>query len=255
MSAWFTYFKNIDVWRNQKVVEEAFDWPRSGEEGQRDPKLGQLAKDIGKTTRLSPKRLKAASRQVGLQSNEITWAMGKLYDLVNNDIDPRLRRQHWAMVISQTPGLKNLMSVTVPRAYRGSDRKEMKQAEAFDSMLRREELNAKAEGYYWKGVGKESEIEKFIDGFEENHIRDSLEKRRTFIERIKHLPHRSSWSGVFHTTSEYKAEDFYKIWKVENSPDERLALERELDELLESGYIGKGSEDRFFETLENFKYR
>lgn len=255
LSAWFTYFRNIDVWRGQKVVEEPFDWPRSGEEGQRDPKLGQLAKDIGKATGLSPKRLKAAGRQVGFQSNEITWAMGKLYDMVTSDIDPRLKKQHWAMIISQTPGLKNLMSVTVPRAYRGADRKEMKQAEAFDSMIRRETFNEMAEGYYWKGVGSEADIDKFIDGFEEKHIRESLERKRVFVEKVKYLPHRSSWSNYLHTTPEYKAEDFYKIWEVENSPDERLALERELDELLESGYIGKGSEDRFFETLENFKYR
>jgi hypothetical protein len=255
MSAYFTYFKNINIWRNQKVVDEAFDWPKSGEEGQRDPKLGQLAKDVGKATGLSGPRLKAAGRQLGLQSNEITWAMGKLYDMVTSDVDPRLKRQHWAMIISQTPGLRNMMSVTVPRAYRSGDRKDMKQDELFDSMLRREELDSKTEGYYWKGVGKEFEIDKFIDGFEEEHIRESLEKRRAFTERIKRLPHRSSWAGIFHTTPEYKAKDFYRIWEVENSPDERLALERELDELLESGYIGKGSEDRFFETLENFKYR
>jgi len=253
LSAWFSYFRNLDVWRDSKVVPEAFGWPESGMEGQLDPNLGQLPKDIGKVTGLSGPRLVAAARNLGFQNNEFAWAMGKLYDKVNNDIDPRLREQHWAITISQIPGLKNLMSITVPRSYRVGDRLSMSEDERFKSYLRRGELDAKAEGYYWKGVGKESEIEKFIDSFEEPSIRKSLENKKKFIEDIKNLPHRNSWSRVFHTTPEYKAEDFYKIWKVESSPSERVALERELDTLLEAGFVGKESQRRFFDTLDEFK--
>ena len=254
-AAFFTYFKNIDVWRNQKVVDEAFPWPMSGEEGQLDPKLGQLPKDIAKATSVSAPRLSAAVRQVGLQSNEYTWAMGKLYDMANNDLDLRLRMQHWAITLSQTPGIKNLMSVTVPRAYMKGERKDLKQQDSFDKMLRREEMNFLAEGYYWKGVGSESKIDKFIDKFEEEHIRKSLENKRAFIEKVKPLPHRGSWVSFYHVPPEIKAKEFYKIWQVESSPGERLALEMELDDLLDVGYISKASEDRFFETLEDLKYR
>lgn len=255
LAAFFTYFKNIDVWRNKKVVEEAFPWPMSEKEGQLDPKLGQLPKDIAKVTGVSAPRLSAAVRQVGLQNNEYAWAIGKLYDMANNDLDPRLRMQHWAITLSQTPGLKNLMSVTVPRAYALAGRKDLKQQDRFDKMLRREEMNFLAEGYYWKGVGSESKIDKFIDKYEEGHIRKSLETRRNFIEKVKDLPHRSSWVSFYHVPPEMKAKEFYKLWQVESSPEERMALERELDDLLDVGYISKASEDRFFETLENLKYR
>lgn len=254
-AAFFTYFKNIDVWRNKKVVEEAFPWPMSGEEGQLDPKLGQLPKDIGKVTGVSAPRLSAAVRQVGLQNNEYAWAIGKLYDMINNDLDPRLRMQHWAITLSKTPGIKNLMSVTVPRSYALAGRKDLKQQDRFDKMLRREEMNFLSESYYWKGVGSESKIDKFIDKYEEEHIRKSLETRRNFIEKVKDLSHRGSWVSFYHVPPEIKAKEFYKLWQVESSPEERMALERELDDLLDVGYISKASEDRFFETLENLKYR
>ena len=261
-AAFFTYFRNIDVWRDNKVVEEAFPWPMSEEEGQLDPKLGQLPKDIAKVTKLSAPRLDAAARQVGLQNNEYAWAIGKLYDMANNDLDPRLRMQHWAITLSQTPGMKNLMSVTVPRAYAKAGRKDLRQQDSFDKMLRRKEMNFLAEGYYWKGVGSESKIDKFIDKYEEEHIRKSLETRRSFIEKVKSLPHRSFWVSFFHVPPEMKAKEFYKLWLVESSPEERVALERELDDLLEDpldplsvGYVSKANEDRFFETLENLKYR
>jgi len=254
VNAYLAYFQNLDTWKNEKVVDEAYDWPKSGMEGQRDERVSKLARDIGKKTGISAPRLEAAGRQFGIQSNEFTWALGQIYDLATNDVDPRLRRQHWAMVIAKTPGLRNLMSVTVPRAYRIKDRHDMKQDESFNNMLIREELDYKAEGYYWKGVGNEADIDAYIDSFEEKHIRDRLEKKRLFIENIKDLKHRTSWSSVFHTSPEYKAEDYYKIWKIESSPEERLALERELDELLVAGYISKESEGRFWETLDSLMY-
>lgn len=254
LAAYFAYFHNLDTWKNRSVVDEAFDWPKSGEEGQRDPKLGQLAKDVGKATGLSAPRLKAAGRNLGLQSNEYTWAIGKIYDLATSDLDPRLKKQHWAMTIAQTPGLRNLMGVTVPRAYRQGDRGEMLQDESFNNMLRREEFNAIAEGYYWKGVGNEADVDKFIDKFEEKHIIASLERKKKFVEDTAHLPHRSSWSSLFHTTPKFKAKDFYKIWKAESSPAERSALNEELDRLLDAGYVGKESEGRFFDVLDDLRY-
>ena len=98
-------------------------------------------------------------------------------------------------------------------------------------------------------------IGRFIDKYEEEHIRKSLENKRAFIEKVKPLPHRGSWVSFYHVPPEIKAKEFYKIWQVESSPGERLALEMELDDLLDVGYISKASEDRFFETLEDLKYR
>jgi len=251
-SAWYAYFRNIDTWRGNKVVEHAFDWPRSGQEGMQDPRVSQVAKDVGGATKLSPKRLETAGRQLLPQSNEYVWALGKLYDAAFNDTDPRLRRQHWAITLSKVPGLRNLMSITRPMGARGADRSELREKDLFDRMLRNDELNFKAEGYYWKDVGSESDIDKFIDGFEEKHIRTTLENRRKFIEKAKSLPHRGSWVSMFHTSPEVKAEDFFKIWKT-YSVDERDDINKELDDLLDAGYVGKDSRDRFYNVLDSLK--
>ena len=254
IQAWYAYFRNIDTWKNRKIVPESerFDMPDSQVEGQRDPRVSQLAKDIGKVTKVSPKRLSAAARNFGLPSNEWTWALGKLYDEAFNDMDPRLRKQHWAITLSKTPGIKNLMGVTVPRAYRMGDRRDLEKVDQLESFLRRDELDFHAEGYYWKGVGSEFEIDKFIDGFEEEHIVKGLEKRRKFTEDIKDLPHRSSWKNYFHTSPEAKAKDFYKIW-LATPENEKSALDSELDDLLDAGYVSEVSQDRFFDVYDRLR--
>ena len=173
-------------------------------------------------------------------------------NLAHNDVDPRLRKQHLVVALSKVPGLRNLMSLTVPMAHRMEDRRELKDTERFDRYLRNEELNSLAEGYYKKGVGSESSIDKFIGGFEENHIRTALNKRRKFIEDTINLPHYRSWITMFHTTPETKAKDYFDVWKV-MPEEERGSLNVELDDLLDAGYVGEGSRDRFFGTLDDLK--
>jgi hypothetical protein len=249
VSAYLAYAKNIDIWREKNVVPEAFPYPMSRFEGQQDPNVGQLPKDIAKVTGLSGPRLQAAAQQLGMRNNEFAWALGSLYDKAMSDVDPRMRRQHWIMSASQIPGLKNVLGVTVPRAYRTGERKEMKEYDALESMIRRDKFDAIVEGYYWKGAGDEGDIDEFIGSYEEEHIRKSLEQKRDFVRNTATLPHRTSWSSIFHTTPEYKAKDFYRIWKSERSPEERDALEAEKDALMRAGYVGEESRDRFERVL------
>ena len=253
LSAWFAYFKNIEVWRDKKVVPEKFNWPDSGKEGKFDTDVSQIAKDISGKTDLSAPRLEAAAGQLLPTQNEYVWAIGKLYDAAFNDLDPRLRRQHWAITLSKTPGLKNLMSVTVPRAYRTVDRRKIRKEESLEGMLRNDELNFHAEGFYWRGVGSEEKIDEFIGNFEEEHIKVALERKKNFIKDVAELPNRNSWSTMFHTSPEAKAKDYFKIWKA-SSDSEKMELEEvELEKLFDAGYVSDKSIPRFYDKLIELK--
>lgn len=211
LNSWFTYFRNMEPWRDRSIVSEKFPWPLSGAEGKFDPDVSQLAKDIGQPLGISPPRLGAAFRQVAPQNNEYVWALGKLYDAAFSDVDPRLRRQHWAKTISETPGLKNLMSITVPRAHRMEPKREINLKEKFDRMLRNEEMNSLSEGYHWKGAGSQQKINEFIRSHKDQDIRDTLREKDKFVKSIKDLQHRRYWSSMFSFSSKGKAREYYEL--------------------------------------------
>jgi polyhydroxyalkanoate synthesis regulator phasin len=252
VSAWMAYFGNVDTWRNNKIVDEPVGFPRSNVEGMDRPeRYGQISKDIANATGMSAPRLEAAARNFGFPNNEYAWLFGRAYDKSMSDLDPKLKEEHWAQSLAKVPGLKNLFAVTVPRSYRRENRNEMVEDETFNRMIRNNNVSATAKAFYWKGVGSELEIENYIDSFEEAHIRESLNKQKDFIEKVKPLPHRDTWVYGFHKSPEYKAEDYYKIWKVENKQEERAALDNELSYLLDAGYVSKESQGRFWQKFDD----
>ena len=251
MAAWLAYFGNIDTWRMNKVVNEPVSFPRSDVEGMDKPEeFNQLSKDIAAKTGMSAPRMEAAARQFGMPNNEYAWLFGKAYDKAMSDLDPKLKEEHLAQSLAKTPGMKNLFAITVPRAYRKEDRVQMTEDEVYNRLIRNNKLSSDAKAFYWKGVGKESEIEKYIDSFEDSHVRESLERQKKFIEDVKNLPHRDSWVYGFNKSPEYKAEDYYKIWRIEKSPEERARLNTEFDALLDAGYVTEESSARFWERFD-----
>ena len=255
IKGWLAYFRGIDPRTGKPIGQEQFSFPKSGVEGQWDSKVSEMAKTIGRKTGLSGPRLEIATKQYGIQNNEFTWLMGQAWDKAFNDTDPRLKQQHWAITLSQVPGLKNLFGITVPRAYRTDDRVQMKEDDKLVQYVRNGEFTSMAEGFYWKGVGKEDDLEKYIDKYEDEdpNVAKGLEKKKNFIENIKSLPNRSSWSTMFHTSTEAKATDFFKIWKASNN-EQRTSLNKELDILLEAGYVSKEEEGKFDDIVGQLKF-
>ena len=251
IAAWAAYFGNIDTWKMNKVVEEPIGFPRSNVEGMDKPEeLNQLSKDIAARTGLSAPRLEAAAKQFGMPSNEYAWLFGRIYDNSMSDLDPKIKEEHLAQTLAKTPGFKNLFAVTVPRTYRTGNRIQMTEDEVYNRMVRDNKLSSDAKAFYWKGVGSELEIEKYIDSFEDKNVRESLERQKKFVEKVKDLPHRDSWVYNFNKSPEFKAEDYYKIWKTESSQEERTRLDREFDALLDAGYVSGTSSARFWEKYD-----
>jgi len=244
--AWVDYTTSYSTWRDRKIQsdEDTFNWPKSTIEGRFDPRVSQLAKDVGGLTGLSPKRLEAAVPNIIPSGNEYVYIMGKLYEQAFNEVDPKERSQHWALTLSKIPFIKSFMGVTIPRAYRMAGREEIREDVEFDRYIRVNKLDALAEGFHWKGSGTEAAIDEHIDQYENDWEVESMEKKVEFIITIKDLPNRRSWSSMFGSSPEAKAKDFYDIKKVLSS-SEQEGLEDELTILEESGYTSQ----RFYDEL------
>ena len=154
-------------------------------------------------------------------------------------------KQHWAQALVEIPGIRRVIGVTSPRAYRQRSRKELREDDLLDRYIRNHYVRGKAEGLYWYDVGDRLEIDKFIDKIDNEDIAESLRGLVDFIEDIKDLPNRASWSSMFNQSPEAKAKDFIDIYKS-IAKDERPGLMRELALLDDAGYTS----DRFYEEYD-----
>jgi hypothetical protein len=232
------------------VTEETFPWPKSKFEEQDNPGIGQFTKDIASTTGASAPRISAAAKQFGLANNEYAWLFNKVYDASVSDLDPKIKEQHLACWLAEVPGIKNLIGVTRPRDYTMNTRREATIDESLGRYVRNNKVEADAIAYYWKGVGKEENIDTYIESFDEESVRESLMRKKEFVEKTAPLPHRESWVHNFHKTPEWKATDYYNIWKRESSPEDRAKLDAEYEMLIDAGYISKDSLNRFESKLD-----
>lgn len=255
---WYDYATNHSWWKNREMYNElggkTLPWPKSREEGIydrergiRDPNISQLAQDVGGVTGLSPKRLQESASNVFPYGNEFVYLFGKAYEQAFSDVPKEIRHQHWMMTLAEFPGINKIIGVTRP-GYNIRQTGEDPMMEAtLESAIRNGKLDFLAENYYWKGYGKASEVDKYIDSFREDNVVDSLSRRRDFIEDIKSLPNRSAWVSMFHTTPEAKAKHFYQLYK---GSGEGYKI---LDKLLDVGYLGDEGEDRFWEEIDKLK--
>jgi hypothetical protein len=249
LEAFYGYITNHSVWKDRSMFADlggrSFDWPDSQHEGVNDPNVSAIAKDVGKVTKLSPKRLHEASRSVMPSGNEYIYAMGKAYEIALGDVDPRAATQHFAMTLSEIPGIKRIIGITVPRAHRTQPRDDLKDEQDVVQFLRNSNLDTVAENYYWWGVGSLMDAEKMIANQKEKSLRISMRKKVKFIRDIKSLGHRTSWSSMFNATPEVKGADFYDMYQTA-SDEERVALRREMDTLGRLGYTSR----RFWKEYE-----
>lgn len=248
--ALLTYAFDINWWRDNTFLDEKFSWPKSEIEGKYDPQVSQLAKDIGETTKLSPRRIQRAVKQFPITNNEYTYVMGKIYEKLNNELDPELTSRHWMIELSQVPGIKNLIGVTVPKSKIIEGGRKDVEIDAFERASIREKINADIEAYYWKGIGSEDKIFNAIAEIERPDMRESLEKTRAFAEKTSELPNRRFWVGRFHLTPEAKAMQYFRLWKA-TAPTNRDNLELELGDAVAVGFLGRETYPRFLERLDS----
>lgn len=252
LEGFIDYTTNYSLWKDRPISGQVRNWPNSKYEGQEDPKIPQLAKDIGNLTGGSPRRMYESGRAILPYGNEYLWLISNGYEWMFNDTDPKLRQQHWIQSVASIPGVNRLIGITSPRAYRKGPRAEMFEQTETDQMIRNDKVGSMAEAYYWHDVGDEGEIDKYIESFENEDVRTGLKTKANFIRDIKFLPHRDFWNIMFHRPPEDKAEDFFGVWKVESSPKERQDLFNELDTLARvkgSGYNTKRFKDRLDQLM------
>ena len=248
----YDYATNYSWWKGRSMYNElggrTLPWPLSQHEGMQDPNVSQIAKDIGSVTKLSPKRLQESASNVIPRNNEFVYLFGKAYEEAFSDIPKEVRKQHWLMTLAEFPGFNRIIGVTRPGYKISSAGESAANEENAERVVRNGKMDFITENYYWKGYGSELDVDSYIDSFEEKHIRDSLERRRSFIEKVRDLPNRSAWLSKFHQTPELKAKHFNEVYTLQTPESEFV-----LDELIDAGYIGSDSLDRFFDEMEKIR--
>jgi hypothetical protein len=220
-----------------------------------DPRVSQLAKDTFGSVGMSPARGEVAARNFGFQSNEFTWATGQLYESTFNDIPEELRKDVWQTTLARTPGIKNLIGVTKPRAYMMEVSKDLKIQEMAEDMLRVGEFRNLVKSVYWHNIKDESAIvDKLSEYSDKPQVVEEFERMRDFAKKTKDLPSRSYWLEHFHTSVEFKAKNFAELL-MRAPASERGKIEDERSQLKKAGYVGEKNWSRFNFLVEEHIYQ
>jgi hypothetical protein len=251
---WVDYFSNHSWWRNRMMYTEmggkTMPWPKSKHEGEFDRNVSQIAKDVGSVTGMSPKRLSGSVGNIFPQNNEFVWLFNQVYNQQLSDVPDEVAKQHWLITLADTPGFDRVIGISWSGSRVRDAAEGTRMEEDIESVVRNGKFDAIAENYYWYEYGSESEVDKYIDSFEEPHVRQALEAKREFIINSANLPNRNAWVSTFHMSPEGKAKMMYKLYS-----GDLVEIDKALDRLLEANYMSKDGLKRFYNKVEELSLR
>jgi len=257
LSGVVSYSTNYSFWRNDYIFKEeggrSFNWPYSVAEGMNNPNVSQLAKDIGKVTRLSPKRLQAFAGELFPKNNEFIWLFGKPYEMLLSNVPEKLRERVFQETMATIPGVNRLFDLSIDEAFRrtGGVSRERQESEIEKrNYLRRSEFKLLMEERERGGDVRDRLMDFYRKvGKEDRDARDRFRDESDKLRQIEKLPNKTLWKGMLNKSDELKAMDYYERMKVESSPEEQDSLRKELRILDNAGFVG----EKFFKELHRLR--
>ena len=229
---WVDYTTNYSWWKDRqmytKLGGKTLSFPDSQHEGEFDRNVPQVAKDIGKVTKLSPKRLSGAGSNVIPYNNEFVWMMGKFYEKAFSDVPEEARNKHWLITLAETPGFNRIIGIARSGKGRRDIMDEVNDDIELKRIVRNGKFNMLATDYAWYGARERKGVLDYMYSFKDKKVYDSFKDSLRFIESpaIKALPHRNFWLSFSHKSLEGKARTWIKL--LESADDkERKQLWKE----------------------------
>lgn len=255
LQAGIDYFTNYSWWKDRQMYTglggKTLPWGDSKHEGEFDRNVSQIAKDIGKVTGASPKRLQGAGSNVMPYNNEFVWAMGKAYEKAFSDVPEEARRQHWLITLAKTPGFNRVVGITRHGQGRWKTKGDIEDKIVLEKLIRNNEFDMLATDWAWYDARPKKEIIDFIKSQKDEGIVDAMIDKLEFISDplIKSLPHRKFWLSMRHMSTEGRARTWTEL--INKVPDvEKEQLRKELAQV--SGVKGIVT-DEFFDALEKIQ--
>jgi hypothetical protein len=241
VQAWHDYVTNYAWWKDRQMYTQmggkTLDWPESQFEGMYDERVPQIAKDIGKGTKLSPARVAGAGSNVIPYNNEFVWLTGKAYEMAHNDVPKEVRAQHWLITLAETPGFNKVIGITRHGQGRWKVKSDIEDEIELETMVRNSKFDMLATRNAWYGVKNSERLLKFMEE-QDFDVYNKMTGDLKFIKDpvVKSLPHRDFWLSMRHSSIKGRA----KIW-VElldrSSEGEKAQLLNEMNQVMLIGGI------------------
>ena len=232
------YVSNIDLWRHEEITNPVFPYPMSKDEGYPN-QTSDMFKDIANKTGLSGPRSEFFVESLLTSNSMWLWMGGKAYEKLLMDLPEDQYKYHWAEIAQKTPGLNRYIGITNP--YQKS-RKNIDQEQLLaehDRHVQNTGLDARVEGYLYRGTDTKSEVIDYIKQFKDQKVQERLYDRFVFQRALNKtqdmdlLNNRSFWLRMQNVTDPEARAKIY-INELDNSlPDRAKELKRELG-LIES---------------------
>lgn len=231
------YMINKDFWLNEDIWRETdkpFSWPRSSKE-RIQGETPQAYIDFGELTGLSPERIRYVVEELTTNGTIWSYLLGQAYDALRG-LPENKKRQHIAMTLAKMPVIRRFIGITHPYSKHAAKTEKYEEISAYDRWLQNEGLDTRVEGYLYQDTVKRDEIEKYIDSFDDSKVQDRLVSRFEFQEATKNLPNKSFWLRLKGLDVNARAMVFYDEYS-HMSPEEKVELEKEMDQVYAAGGV------------------
>lgn len=237
------YWLNEDIWRRTK---EPFDWkpPKAltgekvgGSEEEYIPgRTPQGYIDFGAATGLSPERTRYAVEELITGGTVWSYLVGKGYEEVFGDLPKSKKKQHLAMVLSETPIVKRFIGVTNPYSKHAKKFSEKEQRDMIENFVENQQLDLLVHQYLYEDTATTQDIAKYINQFKDPDTQDRLLERFDWERAIKNLPEKSFWRRMKGLSPRSRAELFAGQLK-KSSVEEKRELWRQLGIISAAGGV------------------
>jgi hypothetical protein len=227
------YISNYSRWQNRQIYTDAggrtFDWPKSQVEGAEDPNVSQLAKDVAKLTKVSPKRLDVTIKNV-IPNNEFAWMMGAAYEAAFSDVPKEARTEQWLMTLAEIPGVSKILGLTRPGYQKGKVISDVNEEIELEKVIRNSKFERLTKEYAWHDARPLKDVTDFIAQQTDLDVVDRMKNELKFAVKIKDLSHRSIWLSTYRMSNEGKAKTLVRFLDSATNAEKKQII----DEL---GYV------------------
>lgn len=227
----YDYATNYNWWSGRMMYTElqgrTFKHPMSAVEGATDDNVSQIAKDVGRATGLSPKRLQGSIGNLVPQSNEFVHLFGASYEKAFSDLPEEDMKDHWILSMARLPGIDKIIGVSQPGYDRRDVITDVREELDFKRIVRDNEFDMLCRYNAWYGGVEDKQVIEFISSQKDLGIAESMVDKWKFAKKVKDLPNRKIWLSTYNMSTEGKAREITRTLK-DSSLNKRAQILKEL---------------------------
>ena len=232
------YYTNKDVWLGRDITPEPLPYERptwlggpevgGSKEEYKEGNIEQFYLDVGGVTGLSPDRVKFALEEMITSDNIYSGVLFGVWGELRDKLPEAERQQTLMQALAEVPGIRSFYGLTNPNASLMDDVEKVEDRRTAIRLRENNMLDMLVGGYLNGGLPY-SEVENYIESFDDHLTRERMYKDLRFQEDIKGLPHFRWWKALRRLDTQGRAEAYVaRMQKADKAEIDQINSETDI---------------------------